>query len=123
MKTILVASDSRSLTDSIQFELKQKNYQIAQAKDGASVLQILVDKKIDLLISCLNLPTVDGLSLCELLRKTPKNRFMPVILLVDELSGEQEIKDRNIAINSFLTIPFDMHNLLFKVDKLLSDKN
>lgn len=123
MKTILVASASRSLTDSIQFELKQKNFQIAQAKDGASVLQILVDKKIDLLICCLNLPVVDGLTLCELLRNHPQNRFMPVILLVDKLSGELEIKDRDIAINSFLTVPFDMQKLLFKVDKLISEKN
>lgn len=120
MKTILVATPSTSLADSIEFELRQKHYQIELAKEGQSALQQVLDKKIDLLICCLNLPLLDGLSLCELLRNHSQSRFIPVILLVDELFGEQEIQERGITINSYLTIPFDMHKLLFKVNKLLS---
>lgn len=120
MKTILVATASTSLADLIEFELQQKHYLIELAKDGQSALQQVLDKKIDLLICSLNLPVLDGLTLCELLKNHSQSRFTPVIILVDELSGEQEIQERDITVNSYLTIPFDMHKLLFKVDKLLS---
>ena len=80
----------------------------------------VLDKKIELLICSLNLPVLDGLTLCKLLKNYSQSRFTPVIVLVDELSGEQEIQERDITVNSYLTIPFDMHKLLFKVDKLIS---
>ena len=116
----MLATASTSLADSIEFELRQKHYQIELAKDGQSALQQLLDKKIDLLICCLNLPLLDGLSLCELLRNHSQSRFIPIILLADESSGEKGIQGREITVNSYLTIPFDMHKLLFKVDKLLA---
>ncbi|WP_169719616.1 response regulator [Psychromonas aquimarina] len=119
MKVILLAAASVSLSSSIEFALSQKNYQVVTASDGKSALDYIAEKEVDLLITTLNLPLVDGLNLAEQLRNHSQNRFTPVLVLIDEPLGEKEITAREIAVNSYLSIPFTMDELLFKSAKLL----
>ncbi|WP_019614772.1 response regulator [Psychromonas ossibalaenae] len=120
MKIILLAAASASLSASIEFALLQKNYHVVLTSDGKSALDYIAEKEVDLLITTLNLPLVDGLNLAEQLRNHSQNRFTPVLILIDEPLGEEEVASRGVAVNSYLSIPFTMDELLFKSAKLLS---
>ncbi len=123
MKVILLATGSTSLRDSIEFALLQKKYQVESVANGQSALDFIVENEVDLVITSLNLPLIDGLTLSELLKNHSQSRFTPVIVLVDQPLGEQEIAARAIQVDACMTIPFEIAELLFKIEKLLPIQN
>ena len=90
------------------------------ATNGQDALDLINTNEAHLLISCLSLPIIDGLSLSALLREKAQYRFTPVLLLLNTPSNllQSELLGNNI--NNTLNIPFNMEELLFKIDKLLS---
>jgi DNA-binding response OmpR family regulator len=119
MKNILLAIASDSLREAIHFALLQKNYQILLATNGQDAIELMNVNEAHLLISCLSLPVIDGLSLSALLREQVQYRFTPVLLLLNKPinSIQKELWSNNI--NTTLNIPFNMEELLFKIEKLL----
>ena len=79
----------------------------------------MIQGEIDLLISCVKLPMMDGLRLSSLLRDHVQSRFTPVLLLLDDSLGRSEADLLHSNISSTLKIPFNMDELLFKIGKLI----
>ncbi len=118
-KIILLAIASGSFRDNIYSLLMQKNYELLIADDGQHAIDLIVDHKVDLIVSSLNLPIVDGLSLSTLIREHAQSRFIPILLL---LNSSLELNERGLLasnISCVLKIPFNMDDLLFKIRKLL----
>ena len=119
MKKILLATTLDSLRDAIEFALLQKNYQLMLTDNGSDAIKLMDEHQIDLLISCLNLPVIDGLSLSALLREQVNNRFTPVLLLLNSPIPPPQVQLLACNSHNTLNIPFDMQELLFKIEKLL----
>lgn len=119
MNKILLAIASDSLRDAIHFALSQKNYQLIVADNGQDAFDLINKNGIDLMISCLSLPVIDGLGLSLLLREQAQNRFTPVLLLINSSIDLIESEWLSNNISSTLNIPFNMEELMFKIEKLL----
>ncbi len=120
MHKILLASASSALRESLSYDLSQAGYQVIVVSDGCQALQALTEHAVDLLLSTLNLPVIDGITLADELNNHSLNRFTPSLLVIDEPLTKPLLQLRETNITTSVTIPFKIEELLFKINKLLS---
>lgn len=118
-KTILVAEDSNSIRKFVVFALKIAGYNVIAASDGMEALEKLPAQKIDMLITDLNMPNIDGYKLIETIRQDPEYIDLPVIIL-SSLSKDHDIKQGMASgANSYLIKPFNQKRIQYEVAKYL----
>lgn len=118
-KTILVAEDSASVRKFITLALKIKGYRVIAAEDGMDALEKLPAEKIDLLITDLNMPNIDGLKLIRTIREDPEYKDLPVIIL-SSLSKDEDINSGiDAGANSYLIKPFNTKRIQYEVAKYI----
>jgi len=118
-KTILVAEDSSSIRKFVTLALKLKGYKVITAIDGMDALEQLPHQKIDLLLTDLNMPNLDGLSLIRNLRDDPEYKNLPIIIL-SSLSKEEDIAaGLRAGANSYLVKPFNTKRIQYEISKYL----
>jgi len=119
-KVILVADDSPTIRKFVSISLKVKGYEIIQVADGMQALEVLPSEPVDLVITDLNMPNVDGFELIKTIRSNEDYRELPIIIL-SSLSGNEEIeKGIQCGANSYLLKPFDSKRVLYEVSKFLN---
>ena len=118
-KKILIAEDSASVRKFVTLALKLDNFEVLQAIDGMEALEKLANNDIDLLITDLNMPNIDGLKLIEEVRNDPLYLKMPIIVL-SSLSNDEDIdKALKSGANSYLIKPFNTKKIQYEVAKYL----
>ncbi len=118
-KTILVAEDSASVRKFITLALKIKGYRVIATEDGMEALEKLPTEKIDLLLTDLNMPNVDGLKLIRTVRQDKEYAELPIIIL-SSLSKDEDINEGlNAGANSYLIKPFNTKRIQYEVAKYL----
>jgi two-component system, OmpR family, response regulator ResD len=113
-KTILVVEDEEKLRDLIVSYLEE-SYNVFEAQDGEEALQIFEEEHIDLVISDIMMPNMDG---WELLKKIREESNVPYILLTaldDEVS---QLKGYDLTVDDYITKPFSLNVLTRKVDAI-----
>ncbi|MFA4922885.1 MAG: response regulator [Ignavibacteriaceae bacterium] len=119
-KVIMVADDSPSIRKFVSFALTMKGFEILSVCDGMEALEKLPTKKIQLLITDLNMPNVDGFELIKAVRKNEELKDIPIIILTS-LAGSGEVeKGMEFGANSYLVKPFDPKRILYEVSKYLN---
>ena len=119
-KTILVAEDSPSIRKFVTLALKLQGYKVIATADGMEALEKLPTEKIDMLITDLNMPNIDGYKLIETIRNDPEYKDIPIIVL-SSLSKEEDItKGMETGANSYLIKPFNTKRIQYEVSKYLS---
>lgn len=119
-KKILVAEDSSSVRKFISFALKLAGYEIITAVDGMDALEQLPKIKIDMLITDLNMPNIDGIRLIKTIREDPEYKELPIIIL-SSLSADEDIKTGlNAGANSYLIKPFNSKRIQYEISKYLN---
>src|SRR5450830_292275 len=88
-KTILVVDDSASLRQVVNIALTGAGYDVIEASDGKDALTKLNGQKIHLMISDVNMPNMDGITLVKEVKKLANYKFTPIIMLTTE---SQEVK-------------------------------
>jgi two-component system chemotaxis response regulator CheY len=118
-KTILVAEDSASVRKFISLALKIKGYTIIPTSDGMEALEMLPKQTIDLLITDLNMPNVDGIKLIKTIRQDPLYENLPIIIL-SSLSKDEDINTGlGAGANSYLIKPFNTKKIQYEVAKYI----
>lgn len=118
-KTILIAEDSPSVRKFITLALKIKGYRVLAAQDGMEALEILPKEKIDLLITDLNMPNIDGFKLIRSIRENPEYKDIPIIIL-SSLAKDEDINAGLAAgANSYLIKPFNTKRIQYEVAKYI----
>jgi len=118
-KTILVAEDSASVRKFIILALKLKGYNVIAVEDGMIALETFSKEKIDLLLTDLNMPNMDGLTLIRNIRQDKEYSELPIIIL-SSLSDERDIKaGLEAGANSYLIKPFNQKKVQYEVSKYL----
>ena len=119
-KVILVADDSPSIRKFVSFALAMKGFEIISAADGMEALEKLPNHKVNLVITDLNMPNVDGFELIKSIRSNEEFKDIPIIIL-SSLGGSEEIqKGMNFGANSYLIKPFDPKRIAYEVAKYLN---
>lgn len=119
-KTVLIVDDQKSIRALLNNILKVAGYEVIEADDGEKALKVLSGgEKIDLIITDLNMPTMDGIQLIWETRKLSRHTFTPICVLTTESEQAKLVADESISIEMWLTKPIQPVHILNKVGKLL----
>lgn len=119
-KTILIVDDSSSLRTVVKIALTRAGYEVIEAGDGKEALTQL-DKagKVNLIVSDVNMPNMDGISFVTEVKKHPRHRFTPVVMLTTEGQDAKKEQGRAAGAKAWITKPFNPPQLLDAVSKLV----
>lgn len=120
MAKILVVDDSSTVRDEVAGFLKKAGLDVATAVDGRDGLaKLKMDPGIKLVVSDVNMPNMDGLTMIRELRKLPAHTGVPVIFLTTESDGEIKAQAKAAGATGWLTKPFDPESLVKIAKKVL----
>jgi two-component system, chemotaxis family, chemotaxis protein CheY len=118
-KTVLIVDDSSSVRQVVSITLKQAGYDVVAAVDGADALTKLDGRKYHLVISDVNMPRLDGISLLKQLKAMPAYRFTPVLMLTTEAGESKRQEGKAAGAKAWAVKPFQPEQLLDVVSKLV----
>jgi two-component system chemotaxis response regulator CheY len=116
---ILTVDDSASIRLTTRVALSNAGYQVTEAVDGVDGIAKLGGGQFDLIVTDLNMPNMDGLTMIRELRKMPAHMGVPVIFLTTESDGEIKQQAKAAGATGWLTKPFDPESLVKIVKKVL----
>ena len=119
MKRILVAEDNRLILETVAHSLSREGYDIIKAEDGKDCLTKLESNEVDLLITDLYMPNINGLELISKL-DTPTKRLIPVMVLSAAGAEENVMKAFDLGADDYMVKPFSLIELNIRVKRLLS---
>lgn len=120
--TVIVVDDSDTIRKFISFGLRLKGFQVITASDGQDALEKLAAQPVNIVLTDLNMPNMDGFELIENLREDPEYKKIPIIVLTTE--SQLEERDRAIALgaDTYLIKPFKVDVITKEIDKVLNQK-
>lgn len=119
MRCILTVDDSPSMRQMVSFTLKSAGYEVIEAGDGVEALAKARTRKMDLIITDLNMPNKDGISLIGDLRALPDYKFTPILMLTTESGNEKKQAGKAAGATGWIVKPFNPDQLLKTVNKVL----
>jgi two-component system chemotaxis response regulator CheY len=105
-RTILVVDDSAYVRRMIRFALAPDVYRIIEAHDGVDALKSVDANRIDLIITDLKMPNMDGFELIRNIRSRSEYEFLPIIMLSGESTDECRVVARDVGVSAFIIKPF-----------------
>ena len=117
-KCILVVDDSETVRQVLQLTLANAGFDVVEAEDGLEALDKLAHNSVDMMITDLNMPNMDGLDLIKKVREDGTHRFTPIVMLTTESSEEKKLAGREAGASGWIVKPFKPEQLL-KVVKLV----
>ena len=118
-KKILVVDDSLIARRMVRFALQGLDYEILEAFDGTAAVRILYTQPVDLLITDLNMPNMDGLELSRIVRESHGMTDMPIIMLTQETGTKQREEARQVGVSLLIPKPFTPEQLFGLVKEIL----
>jgi two-component system chemotaxis response regulator CheY len=118
--TFLIVEDSPTMRQLLAFSLRRlKECRIIEAVDGVDALKKLTTERVDLVITDINMPMMDGLKLISVIRGNARTRTVPIIIVTTE--GAEEDRKRGLALgaNAYIAKPIQPSELLKTVASLL----
>ncbi|BDM62865.1 Fis family transcriptional regulator [Shewanella sp. NFH-SH190041] len=119
MKKILAVDDSASMRQMVGFTLKTAGFDVTEASNGDEALKVAQQGQYDLVISDVNMPVMDGITLIRNLRTLPTYKFTPLLMLTTESGGEKKQEGRAAGATGWIVKPFNPDQLLATVRKVL----
>lgn len=120
-KCILIVDDSETVRQVLQLALGNAGYQVVEAEDGFDALAKLSGSQVDMLITDLNMPNMDGLELIRKVREEGQHRFTPIVMLTTESSEEKKKAGREAGASGWIVKPFKPEQLLKVVKMVLGE--
>ena len=117
-KRILIVDDSTSIRQMVRFTLEDAGYDVIEAEDG----QIAVSKLapgIDLIITDLHMPNLDGIGVIQGARQHPDCKFVPIIVLTTESETTKKMAAKEAGATGWIIKPFDPQRLMAVLRKVL----
>jgi putative two-component system response regulator len=111
-KLILVVEDNTQVRTAIALALKMEKYAVAEAGDGREALTILKNSQVDLILSDINMPNMNGIELFDTVRRNPSSAPIPFIFLTANDTSQDIQTGRETGAEDYLTKPIDTPNLL-----------
>jgi two-component system chemotaxis response regulator CheY len=118
-KNILIVDDSESIRLVVGMGLKEAGYNVVAGINGADGLRLLNENKVDLIISDLNMPVMDGITFLKEVRKQDKYKFLPLLILTTESQESKKLEAKQAGATGWIIKPFVKDKLLAVVKKVL----
>lgn len=120
MAKILAVDDSRTMRNIISTTLQGEGHDVTTAEDGDVALGIARQETFDLVLSDINMPNMNGISLISKLRRLEGYKNIPIIMVTTENADYKKTKARNFGANGWLQKPFSQDRLLTAVNRLIA---
>ena len=118
-KKILIVDDSSSVRTVARMALREKGYEVLEAANGQEALTKLDGERCSLIISDVNMPVMDGITLLKEIKRHPNYKFTPVIMLTTEAGEDKKQEGRAAGAKAWITKPFQPQTLVDAVSKLI----
>ena len=119
-KVIMVVDDSSSVRRIVSTALGAFGYKTIQGVDGQDALnQLVAGASVDLIISDVNMPNMDGLTFVGEARKLEQCQYTPIIMLTTEADAEMKAKGKAVGARAWMVKPFQPAQMLAAVKKLM----
>ena len=118
-KTILTVDDSASIRQMVKLTLGAAGYNVLEACDGKDALTKAGSAEVHMVVTDLNMPNMDGMSLIRELRKLAAYRGVPIVFLTTESDESRKAEAKQSGATAWITKPFKQEQLLAIVKKVL----
>ncbi len=117
-KTIMTVDDSASVRQMVSFTLKKEGFNVIEAQDGKDALSKL-NGPVDMIITDLNMPNMDGISLIKQVRANAAYKFIPIVMLTTESQAGKKQEGKSAGATGWIVKPFKPEQLMAVVRKVL----
>jgi len=119
MVKILAVDDSTSMRQMVTFTLKGAGYDVIEAADGQEAFDKAKVDQVDLVLSDVNMPVMDGITLIKSLRGLDSYKFTPMLMLTTESAGDKKMEGKAAGATGWIVKPFNPDQLLSTIKKVL----
>jgi two-component system chemotaxis response regulator CheY len=116
---ILTVDDSVAMRQMTAATLMGAGYEVVQAADGREALQIATDQAVDLVLTDVNMPNMDGIALVRALRAMTNYRSKPLLFLTTESTAARKLEGREAGATGWMLKPFNSERLLATIARTL----
>lgn len=116
-KRILIADDSASMRQLVSFALRDAGFEVIESINGRDALSKMDGTKIDLIVTDLNMPEMDGIELIRQVRRKPGYRFIPIIMLTTESQESKKQEGKQAGASGWIVKPFTPEQLIETVKR------
>jgi len=119
-KTALVVDDSPTMRQMVAFTLTNAGFKVVEAEDGKdAVNKVAAGPKMDIVVTDLNMPKMDGISLIKELRKMAAFKFTPILMLTTESAADKKQAGKDAGATGWIVKPFNPELMLKVIAKVL----
>jgi two-component system, chemotaxis family, chemotaxis protein CheY len=116
---ILAVDDSASMRQMVRYTLETAGYEVVQATDGVEALDYAKTAAADLVLTDVNMPNMDGITLCRELRGLSHYKGVPILMLTTESATETKTRGKQAGATGWIVKPFNPEQLLATIAKVL----
>ncbi len=119
-KCVMVVDDSVAIRKFVMFALRAQGLTVVTAQDGMEALEKLAHTPVDLVVTDLNMPKLDGFGLVRAIRADREYAELPVIILSSLADDRDKAEGFRLGANSYLVKPFDQKRIQYEIAKYIS---
>lgn len=117
MATILIVDDAKTMRDGLKELLTKDGFSVVEAENGEQGLETVGQQKIDFIISDLNMPGMDGLTMCSHIKQ--QGQSIPIFMLTTQANPELKVKAKEFGVLAWMVKPYNSDVLLRGIRKVL----
>ena len=121
-KKILIIEDDQDIVSLLEYRLQGYGFKVLTAFDGEKGLELARSKRPDLITLDINLPEINGFTVCSILKADPEYNSIPIIVLTARDGYADNIFDDSVKPEAYVTKPFDINELIEKICSLIPCK-
>ncbi|WP_116652650.1 response regulator [Pelagibacterium sediminicola] len=116
---ILTVDDSRTILAMLHHTLTNAGFEVLQAENGQIGLDVLKNEEVDVVITDINMPVMDGIEFIRQVRATGKHQSLPILILTTETSQDKRDQGRAAGGTGWIVKPFDPEKLISVINKVV----
>ncbi len=118
-KTILIVDDSLSIREAVGFTLRKEGFDVLTSEDGEQALKQFDGKAVDLVITDLHMPNINGTELTKEIRKLQEYKRIPILVLTTESQTSKKMEAKKAGATGWIIKPFVPEKLIAVIRKVL----
>jgi two-component system chemotaxis response regulator CheY len=116
---ILTVDDSISMRQMLSVTLRRAGFEVVQWANGVEALNFARESRADLVLTDVNMPEMDGITLVKELRALPSYRLTPMLVLTTESTQEKKMLGKQAGATGWIVKPFNPEQLLMTINRVL----
>lgn len=116
---VLTVDDSRTILAMLHHTLSNAGFEVLQAEDGQQGLEVLAREPVDIIITDINMPVMDGIQFIKRVRESGRHNSLPIIILTTETSQDKRDQGRAAGGTGWIVKPFDPEKLISVIHRVM----